>query len=147
MTKGFKLKGLLIDVNNVIVQTVEIEYHPETGYKDFEILLGSSWLSSCKRPIPFMDDVRIIHDDNGLLKEHIKPGYILHKNDEILSLIPGNIFICEEVVGADGNYEFASLTENEIRIIKEHIVEIEENGVRKISLVISADSQGLLYKY
>lgn len=127
MRESFKLTGVLIDTINQDVGTVDVVYHQKNGYEDFEELIQSEWIRDCRRTIPFLGDVRIVYDDVAFSKK-LLPSYIIHDDDEIKSIIVGNIFICKEVILGYGDYEFESLSELEIQIIYDHIVEINVEG-------------------
>lgn len=135
MENVIKLKGLLIDVDNIEVKTVEIDYHPGTGYNDFKEIIKSNWIRHCNRFVNMVGDVCIIHDDNGFSKPEPKPSYIAFENLEPVSVIVGNIFICK-IGEIDIEYqEFESLTDKEIELIYQRVINVKnDNGNSMVAL-------------
>ena len=143
MENTIKIKGIFVDVENQKIEVKVINYC-NNSYADFKKVLRCYNLSSCKRPIPFMNDVIIIHDDLGFYKEKVQPSYILHKDEEIVSMIPGNIFICGEEINIIEGDKLCSLTNNEIELILTNVVELENDEKKKYAICVNINDLDVL---
>ena len=132
MEEVFKLKGVLIDVDNSEAKILEIDHHPGAGYNDFKEVIKSDWIRHCIRFVNMVGEVCVIHDDNGSFKPELKPSYIAFENLKPVSVIYGNIFICKMVENDLGLYEFESLTEIEIELIFQSVINVKKDNCNSV---------------
>lgn len=108
LKKQRTIKGLLIDVKTQTLQACLIDDSLDDYYK----ILNCGCIDCITRIINNKKYV-IVCDDNALLKENQIPSLVTFKNDYIVEVIYGNIFICK----SNNNGNFVSLTKKEIEEI------------------------------
>lgn len=104
------IKGLLLDVKSQTLQACLIE----TDFDEYCKVLNCNCIDYVTRLINNKKYV-IICDYNGLLKANRIPSSVTFKDDHIIEVIYGNIFICKST-----NYgNLVSLSEKDIKEIIE----------------------------
>jgi len=104
------IKGLLLDVINQTLQACLLE----TDFDEYCKVLNCNSIYCVTRLIN-NKKYFIYCDDNGLLKPGRIPSFVTFKDDHIIEVIYGNIFICKTT-----NYgNLVSLTEKDIKEIIE----------------------------
>lgn len=113
-----KLTGVLLDVENEVVQAIEIEDSSDEFYR----ILSCETIDIVRRRIG-RKQFNIICDDEGLLMDSPKISAIGNLGNPMLV---GNLLIVSGQVDEDGN--LTSLTKGEIKYVTDRIMTIYTNN-------------------
>lgn len=123
-----KIVGVLVDVNNNVVNVTRIEYDTnDNDYLDvYYKVLNCDTFDIVTRRIG-SSHYSIYCDDEGLFKEDNKPSAITFDGARVVEVLVGNLFVCKH--NDDG--ETISLTDKEMDEIFEYVHSLKFGGLNE----------------